>query len=77
MNLGANPVGNFNLQYGSSPTGPWTTALSATGNGIAEWQVFTFNSVVARYWRLQITSQSPSSWPSSTVVNEVYFEGCN
>lgn len=74
---GANPVGNFNLQYGSSPTGPWTTALSATGNGVDSWQVFYFNSVVARYWRLQITSQSPSSWPSSTVVNEVYFEGCN
>jgi formylglycine-generating enzyme required for sulfatase activity len=77
QHVGANPVGNFDLQYGSSPTGPWTTAISASSSNIDAWQVFYFNSIVARYWRLQITSQSPSSWPTRTVVNEVYFEGCN
>lgn len=77
QHYGANPVGDFNLQYGASTSGPWTTVLSARGNGVKAWQVFNFNSVVARYWRVQITSNLPDSWPNSTVINEVLFEGCN
>jgi len=74
---GASPVGNFNLQYSTSISGPWTTALTATGNGVDGWQTFSFPTVNARYWRIQITSSVSSPWPSSTCINEVAFEGCN
>jgi|GEM_PF-297449 len=73
---GASAVGNFTLQHGNSVTGPWTTVLTATGNGAISWQTFAFTPVSARYWRIEITSSLPSSWPNSTCIHEVAFWGC-
>lgn len=74
--IGASAVGNFNLQHSTSVTGPWTTVLSGTGNGANSWQSFSFNTVSARYWKIEITSNLPSSWPTQTAIHEVAFWGC-
>ena len=74
---GSSPVGDFKIQHSTSINGPWTTVLTATGTGIEDWQTFSVNPVSARFWRIEITSNLPSSWQYSTCIHEVVFEGCN
>jgi formylglycine-generating enzyme required for sulfatase activity len=74
--VGASAVGDFKIQYGSSISGPWTTVLTATGSGGETWQSFSFPSVSARYWKIEITSNLPSSYTYNTCIHEVAFWGC-
>lgn len=53
--------GSINVEFSSSPSGPWSAAVSGQSWGgntnpyWPQWHDFTFPSVVARYWRLYWT----------------------
>jgi hypothetical protein len=72
-------IGAFVLRTSTSLTGPWTTRLTATGNGADAWQEFNFSGISARYWRIEITSTAPNpnNWTNGFYIQEVAFEGCN
>jgi formylglycine-generating enzyme required for sulfatase activity len=72
-------VSGFELQTGSSLTGPWTTVFTGTGSGVSGWQDFPITSTTSRYWRVKINGVGPNPWNSTSCVylHEVGFEGCN
>lgn len=76
---GGGGIGDFVLRTSTSLTGPWTTRLTATGNGADSWQEFNFTGISARYWRIEITSiaPNPNNWTGAFYIQEVAFEGCN